>query len=204
VAKFPEMILHLYSIAADVGQFSENVFGPLLNHHSEFLTPTLAAGFARVLNAVYGAVGWPVITKIFLVGIYSPYSEVVDAFLRIICANELCNGIDERILEHHFEHFGNPQLLVSVLLRREKLSIACIPFLKQQLACNTGAVVLLCRFAESEEGAAELLRDLEWMECEEAVPIALVLMRVPDAEAAIVESPHFGKVERMLAACEDE
>jgi serine/threonine protein kinase len=204
ISSFPQKVLHVYSLAAEARQFGENVFGPFLNRHRKFFTPELAPGFARIASAVYAAVKWPLIAKIFVAGLYAETGQLVDVFLRVLCASDLCNEIDEDILKHHIEHFGKPELLVSVLLRKEKLSLEHIPFLKQQIAVNSGAVVLLCRFAETEEGASELLRDLEWMNCEEALPIVLVLMQTPEAEAAIVKSPHFGRVQEMLAAYTDE
>jgi hypothetical protein len=195
---FADMVLHLFSIAAQIGEFDQDIFGPLLNHYHDFFVPRFASSFGRILQALYEFSHAKTIEQIFVVGVYSAQVEVVEVFLKLLCANNLCNEIDSRILEWHFEHLANPQLLISVLLRRDGSSEAWIPFLTANIQASQGAVFLLCQLAESSEGADCLLKDLTWLQFDDALPIALILMRSPSAQAMIEASPHFPRLERIM------
>jgi hypothetical protein len=199
IGLFTDRILHLYSFVLRQTQvYHERTYAPLLNHYADFMSPEFAKGFVRILIVLW-RISQPAAVRLVLVaGLYSNRRSVVEHFLKAIVACDICAVVDSEILAYHLKHLPVPALVVSVLLRQPRVDPFFIDSLKPLIPSCRGAVVLLCRLAAEEVGARVLLHDLEWLQYEQSLQIALVLLQAPPARPAVLGSPHFDRFRATL------
>jgi hypothetical protein len=114
----------------------------------------------------------------------------------VLCG--VCADVDSEILAYHLKHFPGTALVLSVLLRQPRTDPFFIASLTPLIPSSRGAVLLLCRLAADEVGSRVLLHDLEWLQYEQSLQIALVLLQAPEARDAVLGSPHFDRFRAII------
>jgi hypothetical protein len=192
IGLFTDRILHLYSfVLSQTNTFHERTYAPFLNHYIDFMTPEFAKGYVRILKVLWDVSNSPLISQVMIAGLYSTQMPVAKPFLRVVTICGLGGQVDVEILRYHLQHFTRPNSVITLLLKQPHPNIFFLPFLKPFIPTTRGAVALLCRLAEEDASVHLLVQDLDWMLCEPALPIVLVLLRSPEARPKILGSVHF-------------